>query len=69
MRRALFLAKLSHNRDKFGFCTNLMAAKARRTPPFIAFHDRSLWKVVILRTAWRTQEDVTNNIYVIDIMI
>jgi len=63
------LAKRSHNRDKFGFCTNLGTGKARRAPPFMAPDDRSLWKGVILWTAWRTVENVTDNTYVIDIAI
>lgn len=46
-----------------------MAAKARRTPPFIEFDDRSLWKVVILRTAWRAVENVPDNFYTIDIIM
>ena len=69
MRRALFFAKRSHNRDKFGFSTNLRAAKARRTPGLIGPDDRSLWKGVILWTVWRAVENISDNNYIIDIVL
>ena len=50
-------AERSHSTDKFGFCTNLGSAKTRRPPPFMVPDDRSLWKVVISRTAWRALQE------------